>query len=282
MDNKFLISSQECELLLAFERTGNLQDLAEYLAKDISVVSRNLKSLAEKSNLLEKQNRKWILTAQGKSLNSWTREAIYSQKLATQRQKSLKIACTREFAKKVLLPQTRILVGDDSISVSIISTDEGIEKIIGKGEADFGFDCGRPIDPSIAFKRLVNEPFVVVASPKFVKREKVKTYDELKQKDLLKFSRTENLILDLDVRATHYYGTISDLSSLIEACLLGYGWAILPKYTVKKELTEKKLIAVPGLTLPSERYGVWWLRERHSVKPWVNKAIQWLKKQDLS
>lgn len=281
MQNRFPLSSQDCEILLAFESRKSLQALADSMAKDISVVSRNLKAISERAPVIEKQSGKWVLTPQGKAVNRWTREAIYSQSLALNQQTSIKIASTREFATRILLPNIRKLVGEDDIAASVVSSDKGIEHMILSGEADFGFDCGRPEDPLIAYKHVVDEPFIVVAAPKFLNRHKIKNFDQLQKQDLLKFTRTENVILDLEVEASRYYGTFNDVASLRQACVLGYGWAILPRYTVRQELKDKTLKIVPGLELKPERYGVWWLRERESVAPWVKRARKWLSEQNL-
>lgn len=280
--DRFALSSNDCELLLELERHGSIQTLANAMSKDPSVISRNLKNISEKSSVLEKENGRWTLTQQGLSLNKWTREAIYAQRQAINQMKILKVGATREFASKILLPSTRSLVGESDISLSILTSDLGMEKMIGTGEVDFGFDCGRPIDPSIAFKTVLDESFGIFASPQFIEKYKIKKYKDLEDKDLLKFTRTEDLILDLNVRATRYYGTFSDVSSLREACVLGYGWAILPHYAVRRELKAGSLQEVHGLKIKPARYGVWWLRERRSIQPWVEKALDWLKEQDLS
>jgi len=280
MDNRFQLNSHDCEILLEFERQGSLQALADALGKDISVVSRNLKAIAGETSCLEKIGGRWALTPEGLALNHWTREAVYSQRLALQRQKSLVIATTREFASRVLIPQTRSLVGNEDLSISVISSDDGIEDLVLSGKADFGFDCGRPKDPLVSFKRVAKEPFALVASPDFIKRFKIKSFEDLESRDHLKFGRNPNSILDLDVEATRYYGTFSDIQTLREACILGYGWAILPKYAVKKELKEKILKEVSGLNIEDEKFGVWWLRERKSLEPWIKKATKWLKEQE--
>lgn len=281
MQNRFPLSSQDCEILLAFEARKSLQSLAESMAKDISVVSRNLKAISERAPVIEKQSGKWMLTPQGIALNRWTREAIYSQSLALNQQRSVKIACTREFAARILLPKIRDLVGEGDVAASVVSNDKGIEQMLLSGEAEFGFDCGRPMDPLVAYKQVIDEPFVVVAAPKFLTRHKIKNFEQLQKQDLLKFTRTENVILDLEVEASRYYGTFNDVGSIRQACVLGYGWAILPMYTIRKEIKDKALKIVPGLDLKPERYGVWWLRDRGSVEPWVNKAKKWLANQNL-
>lgn len=278
---RFIVTSQECELLLAFEAKTNLEDLALLLKKDVSVVSRNLKSISQKNNLLEKQNGKWVLTEKGRALNNWTRDAIYCQRLSLEQQQNIKIASTREFASRVLLPNCADLVEIGSASLSIISTDAGIERLILAGNADFGFDCGRPNNPSIAFKRLIRERFVVVASPSFVEKFNINCFDDLEDKHLLRFMRNEGSVWDLDTVAHYSFGTFSDMANVRDASRLGYGWAVIPYYMVKKEIDDGDLVIVSGKEFPDQMFGVWWLRERKNLSSWIEKASAWLLRQEL-
>ena len=141
---KFELSSNECEIVYQFERNNSLEELALKLGRDISVVSRNIKSIAEKSDVFEKRNGRWILTEKGQALNKWTEESIYSQRLVLSQQKNITIASTREFASRILMPAIKSLTIDNETTVSIVSSDNGIEKLLLSGQADFGFDCGRP------------------------------------------------------------------------------------------------------------------------------------------
>ena len=265
-----------------FEQKSSLMELAQALHKDVSVVSRNLKAVSEKFDVLEKRFGRWVLTEKGKAINAWSKEAIFTQRLTLGQQKSIRIATTREFASRVLLPSTRALIGEEDISVSIVTSDAGIEKFILTGKADFGFDCGRPQSPSIAFKRLVSERFVVVAAPRFVERYSIKHFDDLCDQSHLKFMRTEGSVWDLDVDANQYFGTFGDMSNLREACVLGYGWAVMPYYMVKQEIASGELTQIHGKSFPDQKFGVWWQRGRSSILPWVERAAQWLAKQNLS
>jgi DNA-binding transcriptional LysR family regulator len=277
----FQLTSHECEVLLVFEKAHGLSELAKNLGRDISVVSRILKSISEKSDVLEKNKGRWRLTERGKKLNRWTEDAILGQQVLLGGQKHLKIATTREFATLILMPQARALIGDEDITLSIFTSDDGIEEMILSGEADFGFDCGRPFDPAVAFKRVARESFVCVASPTFLKKTGAKNYKEVQTSDHLKFVRGHNFHSDIDSGMSRHYGSFNDIATIREACKLGYGWAILPYYTVAQEITRKELRVLPGLKQDDEQFGVWWSRERKSLGPWVKKAALWLSKQEI-
>lgn len=280
MNAKFSLSCQDCEILLQFEQTGNLLKLSQALGKDISVVSRNLKAIGEQSDVLEKKNGRWSLTSIGRELNVWTREAILSQKMVLNAKKSLVIATTREFASRILIPAARELIGDENVSISIISTDEGIEQYLVSGKADFGFDCGTPNSKLVAYKKMAAEPFSLVAAPKYIKRLKIKDHSQLLEYEKLKFSRMANSILDTDINDTKLNATFNDISILRSACIEGFGWTILPTYSIKNELREKKLQVIPGAKLAGSSMGIWWMKDRAALSPWIEKATYWLKQQE--
>jgi nicotinamidase-related amidase len=75
---RFPLTSEQCELLAAFETAGSLTELARLMHRDASVVSRNLQGLAE-SGVLEKDRNRWVITALGRQINAWTRTVAASQ-----------------------------------------------------------------------------------------------------------------------------------------------------------------------------------------------------------
>lgn len=97
---RFPLSSEQCELLLAFEAAESLSGLASQLARDVSVVSRQLKQLAEDAPVLEKRKGRWWLTDLGRQVNQWTRSALAVQRgLLDQHARSLsprRLASLRE------------------------------------------------------------------------------------------------------------------------------------------------------------------------------------------
>jgi nicotinamidase-related amidase len=76
---RFRLPSESCELLLAFERAASLAELAADLHRDVSVISKQLKSLAETEPALEKHEGRWRLTDLGRRVNRWTQSSVRSQ-----------------------------------------------------------------------------------------------------------------------------------------------------------------------------------------------------------
>jgi predicted transcriptional regulator len=59
---KFNLNSDQLELLLAFENAKGLGHLAELMARDPSVISRNLQRVAEDYPVLKKVKGRWEIT----------------------------------------------------------------------------------------------------------------------------------------------------------------------------------------------------------------------------
>lgn len=76
---KFLLTSDQLELLVAFENSQGLGHLAGVMAKDPSVVSRNLQRIAEEHPVLEKVKGRWELTSLGIQVNEQTRAYLAKQ-----------------------------------------------------------------------------------------------------------------------------------------------------------------------------------------------------------
>jgi DNA-binding transcriptional LysR family regulator len=279
----FTLSSEQCELLAAFEGSESISDLAKLVGKDVSVVSRQLKRIADEVPALEKNDRKWVLTNLGHELCAWARDAIAAQKRVLQRRSHIRIATTREFASRILAPGLRGLVpSGDSTVVSILTGEEGVERTLLSGQADLGFDCGVPIDPQIRFKRVVSESFSVVAAPSLVSRHGVAKIKDLIELPHLHYTRAPaSKLLGLSVDLPNLVASFNDIGALRAACCAGLGWAVLPTYTVTAELNLRQLKAISGSRIAPEQFGVFWSRSRPSLDAWAERAISWLAKQSL-
>jgi nicotinamidase-related amidase len=77
---KFQLTSEQLELLLAFEEASGLSELSELMLRDPSVISRNLQRIAETHSVLKKVSGRWQLTHLGISLNEKTRNYLKEQK----------------------------------------------------------------------------------------------------------------------------------------------------------------------------------------------------------
>ena len=279
----FALSSEECELLGAFETCGSMAVLAEQVGKDVSAISRQFQRIAHTAPALEKSAGKWRLTELGHAICAWSRDAIVAQTSLLERRAVLRISATREFASRILAPRLRSLVPERELtSVSIVTDEEGVERALLTGRADIGFDCGRPADPDVRFKRILRESFAVVAAPRWLSRHRVRVAKDLLELPHLHYTRAPAAgLLGLARDLTNVVATFNDIAALRAACVAGLGWAVLPSYTVALERRAGDLKAVPGARIESEQFGVFWLRSRSSLDAWAERAAAWLEKQSL-
>lgn len=76
---QFALTSEQLELLLAFEQAKGLSHLAELMARDPSVVSRNLQRIAESFPVLIKVKGRWEITPLGVQINQRTKAYLEEQ-----------------------------------------------------------------------------------------------------------------------------------------------------------------------------------------------------------
>jgi DNA-binding transcriptional LysR family regulator len=283
---EFPVSSDECRLLLLLESTGSVKQTAQALQRDISVVSRQIAQLADRHPLVEKVGGKWQVSAAGKRLNVWARDAVIEQQQAIHSRTGVKIATTREFAARVLAPKLAELMALwPEALITLRVSEEGVERLILDGEVDLAFECGRPRDPGVRFQRVTPEAFVVVLSPRLVRRRPLRSVEELLALPHLQYSRySASRALRLAADQLRPVAVLNDLASIRAAAVAGLGWGVLPHYAVEAELKEGTLIKLdfPGLPeIEPEQFGVWWLRDRKGLESWARQATQWLGSQRL-
>src|SRR4051794_38669719 len=106
---RFSLTSEECELLLELEQAARLQDVAERLGRDHSVIARALKRIAEKLPVVEKRSGRWMLTEMGLSMNEISRATIAQQAALVKTRARLTIGTNREFATRILAPDLKAI-----------------------------------------------------------------------------------------------------------------------------------------------------------------------------
>lgn len=170
MENAYILSSDESELLLAFETASSLEKLSKVLIKDISNISRSLNKIADKMPVVEKKNNRWQLTELGKRFNQHTRDSIQFQKTLLNHQQFLKIGTNREFAARIIGPSLDELEAMfPNTQLRICAFEHGVELALTDGLVDIGIDCERPFSPDISYRICMSEDIVAVCSPNFKK-----------------------------------------------------------------------------------------------------------------
>jgi len=278
------MTAEESELLLAFEKMGNIEATARALRKDASGVSRQLSVIAKRCPALEKRNGRWMITEIGKALNGLARNVIQAQYGLLESRRSLVIRTNREFGSRVIGPNFLSLQKAlPNTLLSVLTFENGTEEALLKGKVEIGFGCGRPFDPGIAYKLLVSEPIVIVATKAFRRRfEKEITERRLYQAPHLLWERLypDKIFSDrenkINVRAV-----FNDIATARAACLAGAGWSLLPRYSVEQELRDGTLEIIELKKSGEAYYGLWWPRTRQLPQDIFTALIGWLKEQKL-
>lgn len=280
----YLLSSEDCELLVAFETSPSLEKLSLHVGRDISNISRSLNRIAQKLPVVEKQAGRWVLTERGRELNQHTRDSIHYQQSLFQKQSLLRIGTNREFSARILgvrikelselFPQTQFRIS---------AFESGTEKELLEGSVDIGIDCERPFSPEISYKIAVSETIVAVCSPSFKKShlKAMKDGSFFKLPHLLCDRLSPDRILQKSENRLNILASFNDIATTRAACEQGVGWAFLPRYVVRAELESGRLIVVESGESGTSKYGVWWMRNRKYLEPTAIKLRDWISKLDL-
>ncbi len=277
------ISSDDCALLLRFSESNGLANLAQSLGRDISVVSRKLQRLASEVPVLEKHGGRWSLTPLGREVVQWTRDAVSSQSRLLQRPHSLRLATTREFAARILspaLPELRKRL--PLLELEIYSFEGGTEEALLEGNVDIAIDCGRPQSPDIRFQLLAKEEVSLFASPAFLRNHVIKKQEDLYLAPHVEFLRLPpSRYLLLKAQVYKRFARFNDIAACRAAAVAGCGWALLPTYAVREEIENGKLRHLDLFSIEQENYGIWWLRDRKALKPYLGVFAAWMKEIKL-
>jgi DNA-binding transcriptional LysR family regulator len=281
---QFVLSSEDCEILLALDVAGSVAAAAKVAGKSPSVLSRQLQRIDGVVPVLEKRRGQWCLSTTGRELVNWARSASTSQRRILAQRRSLRMASTREFAARILAGRLDdFLDSAERVTCSLAVHEAGVEEALLAGRADLGFDCSAPSDPTIRFRRVRREPFAVVAAPGFLKKHKVRRASDLLPLPSLEYERAPSArLLALAAPPENVFASFNDIACVREACVAALGWAVLPAYAVRREIDARSLRAVEGWTIRDEAFGVYWLAARRDVEPWVRRAVEWLGRQSLA
>lgn len=284
MRNGFLLTSDECELLIHFETASSLERLASSVGRDTSNVSRALNRIAGKLPVIEKQGNRWVLTELGRQMNQHARDSIQFQQSLSQKQSWLRIGSNREFSSRILavhLNKLNELFPGSKLRISAFES--GTEQALLEGQIDIGIDCDRPFSPEISYRLAVKEPIVAVCSPEFKKThaKAIKDGTFFGLPHLLCDRLLPDRILSHSENNLNVHASFNDIASTRAACVAGLGWALLPTYAISSELDARTLVEIPSVGGGESSYGVWWPRARKYLEPSAQKLREWLKTVEL-
>jgi DNA-binding transcriptional LysR family regulator len=282
--NQFKISPDDCLILKAFKDTESLREAAQLLNCDPAGLTRRVQFIATQYGFLQKINNRWRLTKQGLDLAAWTEASIQTQNKVLSNQTRLRLASTMWLSEELLIPQVgqlRKQLGPES-EVSFSVPTQSFESSLLSGNADFVIACHPPETPEIEHRRVATEQWAVVAPANW--RKDLGTLSKAFDKLLLRpHVRHSEMNFDLFFTKDHLPQKesgllIDNLIGIRAAVCAGFGWSLVPRVLIQKDLQAGTLIEIEHELLVKDRhFCVWWLRNRVDTRVMIAKLCNWVK-----
>lgn len=288
---QYQIDPQDCLLLYAIYQSGSIKNASLLLKKDPSVILKRVQKISQETALIEKMNGTWTLTEKGKKLAMWAKDMQLTQQNVLDAPTMLRLGAQTFFIDRILCPQlTKSPFKEiaQTHKLEVLSPAAGLEASLLKGTVDIAFACGRPTDPQIGFKKVCDERWSLICTPKMAQKiEGKKPEDRLKKLLDLPFLRHKSLIpedmLKIERNKIKTLLTFDTVGGLRSAAANGLGWTMLPMASIYDELKEGKLLDLSEslqLNLKKDFLGIWWLKENKSVKDHIAPLLKWLQQTD--
>lgn len=272
--NDYLISPEFGTILRAIHQSQSLREAAKILHCDPAGLFRKVKTISEKHDLFHKINGKWSLSPRGYSFLAWCEESMLSQRKALQSKTVIRLCSTTWFMEEMIIPSLkRIEQNNFDYSQIILTTpDQSFEESLRSGRVDFVMACHAPYDPSISFKKIALEKWVVVVPRHYQKYIKNKKIEEIES-----FLKTKNFIQHHDLNPHTLFSwnqnelnrfiVVDHLIGVRSAVMNNLGWSVVPRILVQSHLSRFELIEVSEMT-PTLKNDIciWWLRNRTDLK----------------
>lgn len=282
----FQIPPDDCLIALQFREASSLRDVAARLNLDPSALVRKVQRIANEHGLLEKIKGRWVLTAKGHLVNRWTEDTLISQQRLLDTKPRLRIGTSMWLSEQVVVPYSACLNRDTAHKYDwlILTPGRELETELLEGTCDFVITCGAPTDPLCAYKKILPEEWIAIVPRAWHKDFKnpkdQKALHTLLQKE---FVRHVDLnvedFLNLAERIENVSVSVDNLIGVRSAVAKGYGWSVVPRLSVLKELRQQEIIEVPLSELrgiKNNHLSLWWSRARKEHQQLAPVLQQWL------
>ncbi len=254
-------------------RRGSNAAAAAALHLTPSAVSHALRRLEEEvgRELLRHVARRAQLTDAGRRLyevceRSFSAlEEVEVQLAAGTLAEHLTLGCTVEFGTQVLVGALAPFVrGNPDLRLHFHFSNE-LGAPLASGEVDLVVDCRVHLDPKLEVVELFREKYAVVAAPSFLQERALADPAALGDAPVLSLDRAgawwDRLLEALPPArrpALAHVVALTHLRGVIVAAREGLGAALVPRYSVTRELAAGELLELfPGLPLAEDRFCVY-------------------------
>lgn len=285
--SQYLVSPEDCLILLAIRNTQTLREAARLMECDPGGLLRKVQRIADDHGLLRKKDGKWSLTEKGIALVAWTQETILSQKKVMLSETVLRIASTSWLSECALIPATAALASllGKNAEVQYTVPDQGLERALIEGDGDFAVACHPPEDPAIAHRQVAEEKWCAVLATALAKKNLPAGAKRLSFSELsaLPFVRHHGLNPESFLPASWKASprallSVDNLAGIRAALLSGLGWSYVPTALVKKEIAGGLLLTVDTPLKMDRKICLWWLRGSAQARKRAAVMEEWLRK----
>ncbi len=266
---------------------------AELLFVTQSAISHAIKKLETSidTKLIQKTGKTISLTDAGYALFQSCEKIFYEiekaeQDIAHHKNKAkinIKIGSPVEFGTTILINHIKnFLDANTDIHLDFLFS-HFLEKPLLQDEVDLIIDCKDHILPRIEKIYLFQEQYIAIASPEFVKKNKINSLKDLERVNILSMDKRlewwENFITVIPKGQQSYLKNIVQINhvrGLINGAITGIGIGFVPKYTVLKELEEKILIdPFPKIKPRADHFNIFINKEKLEFKK-IQKLVSFL------
>ncbi len=279
---QFKIPPEYCLIVNAFNQSTSLRGAAALLGVDPPALVRKVRKISTEFGYLQKIGNRWAVTEAGRRVAIWTDEMIKSQSDLSQEGSSLRISSFSWLAEEMLIPEffrlKRLLGERQSCTFQLTAVNQEQELL--HGRTDLVIQGHAPIDPTVAYKKIVSYNWLVVVPHSW--RKSLLNLNESQIKDFLNkkpFIRHSSLNPE-SVLGFHPLSpapiSADGVIGIRSAVIFGLGWSVLPHMAVARYLQDNKLEKVNLRTNLKDEVSVWWLRARKDLSEETKAIIKWV------
>ena len=183
---------------------------------------------------------------------------------------TIRLGSTVEFGATVLVRSLAPFLREHpDIAVDLQLKHEPLPLLL-DGELDIVIDCQNAMDPSLSKTPLFREQFTVAASPAYLEAHPVREVADLGACLVLsmdkKASWWRNFLRALPAGGGPEFGrvmVVNHIRGMIHAAVESIGVALLPRYSIRKELERGSLVSVfPDIRLEEDRFYIYVKKSR--------------------
>ncbi len=270
-------------------KVKNFTQAAELLFVTQSAVSHAIKKLeiSVDTPLFNRRGKILELTPAGHALYRSCEKIFYEIEKADQEisryrheaQVRIRLGSTVEFGTSILVNHIRsFLDAHPEIHLDFYFSHH-LETPLARDEVDLVIDCIPHSLPNLATIYLFQEQYVTIASPNFVRSEKIYALEDLERINILSNDKQlvwwRNFLTAIPgdkQSCLKNVVQINHIRGIINGAISGLGIGFVPKYTVIRELAEKILVdPFPGIKPGADHFNIFIKKEKLEFEK--NKAL---------